>query len=191
MVSLDKYTTQYTMLNAPKDTGKRMRAYLSILLAPPVEAAGWAPDAGLASVFCIFSNFGARRWWREPEPEPVSVLDDESSGTVGVEGGAGGVVLEDEAAVGALAWVKELGWSRVWPETLPVELELEDNWLVWSSLDMVIELLLQDSFLWLPLGSGWDWVVEFTRLRRLPLVSEFCCGRNKKTWCLADCNQEI
>lgn len=176
------------MLNAPKDTGKRMRAYLSILLAPPVEAADWALDAALASVFCIFSNFGARRWWREPEP--VGVLADESSGTVGVEGGAGGVVLVDEATASALDWVKDLGWNRVWSEELPVELELDDNWLVWSSFDMAKELLMQDSFLWLPLGSGWDWVEEFTRLRRLPLVSEFCCGRNKKTWCLADNNQE-
>lgn len=82
------------------------------------------------------------------------MLADESSGTVGVEGGAGGVVLEDEVAVSALDWVKDLGWSRVWPEELPVELELEDNWLVWSSLDTDTELLLQDSFLWLPLASG-------------------------------------
>lgn len=150
MVSLDKYTTQYTMLNAPKDTGKRMRAYLSILLAPPVEAAGGALDAALASVFCIFSNFGARRYRREPEL--VGVLADEGSGTVGVKGGAGDVVLEADAEVSA--WVKDLGLSRIWPKELPVTLELEDNWLVWSSMGMVIELLLQDSFLWLPLGSG-------------------------------------
>lgn len=86
----------------------------------------------------------------------MGVLAEESSGTVGVEGGAGGVVLEDEVAVSTLDWVKDLGLSRVWPEELPVELELDDNWLVWSSFDMAVELLLQDSFLWLPLGSGWD-----------------------------------
>lgn len=84
----------------------------------------------------------------------MGVLADERSGTVGVEGGAGGVVLEAEARVSVLDWLKDLGWSRVWPEELPVVLELEDNWLVWSSLDMAIELLMQDSFLWLPLGSG-------------------------------------
>lgn len=84
----------------------------------------------------------------------MGVLADERSGTVDVKGGAGGMVVEAEAGVCPLDWVKDLGWSRVWPEVLPVALELEDNWLVWSSLDAVIELLLQDSFLWLPLGSG-------------------------------------
>lgn len=82
------------------------------------------------------------------------MLADESSGTVGTEGGAGGVVLEAEAGMSALDWVKDLGWGRIWPEGLSVALELEDNWLVWSSLETAIELLLQDSFLWLPLGSG-------------------------------------
>lgn len=84
----------------------------------------------------------------------MGVLVDERSGTVGVIGGGGGVVMEAEAGMCALDSVKDLGWSRIWPEELLVVLELDDNWLVWTSLDAVIELLLQVSFLWLPLGSG-------------------------------------
>lgn len=60
----------------------------------------------------------------------MGVLANESSGTVGVEGGAGGVVLEAEPEESALDWVKVLDWIRVWPEELPVAVELDDNWLV-------------------------------------------------------------
>ncbi|TNN30109.1 hypothetical protein EYF80_059739 [Liparis tanakae] len=34
MVSLVRYTIQYTRLKAPKDSGKRMREYLSMMLVP-------------------------------------------------------------------------------------------------------------------------------------------------------------
>ncbi len=172
MVSLDKYTTQYTMLNAPKDTGNKIRAYSSILLAPPVGGAiGWG--ASLTSFFLMLSNLGPRRLWRGVGP--VGVLGDGFSGTVGVEGGAGGVVFEAEDEVAAFDWLAEQGLRRDWLEKLLVPSEVEDDWLVKVGLDAVAPLLLDVSVLWGFLGSGWDWRLELTRFRKFPLVSEFCC----------------
>lgn len=79
------------MLNAPKDTGKRMRAYLSILLVPPV--AGALCFASILLWMC--SSLGPRRLWREDVP-PWALVPIRPP-TVGVEGGAGGVVFELEA----------------------------------------------------------------------------------------------
>lgn len=166
------------MLNAPKDTGNKIRAYSSILLAPPVAgAAGWG--GALASFFLIFSNLGPRRWWREAEPGVAP--GDGFSGTVGVEGGAGGVVLEAEDEVAAFDWLAELGLRRDWLEKLLVPSEVEDDWLVRVGLDVAVALLLDVSVLWVFLESGWDWMLELTRFRRLPLVSELCCwGKERK-----------
>lgn len=59
------------------------------------------------------------------------MLVDEFSGTVGVDGGAGGVGLA--FADNVLDWV--LGLSRDWLDVLLVVPELEDSWLVGGCLD--------------------------------------------------------
>lgn len=76
------------------------------------------------------------------------------SGTVGVEGGAGGVVLEVEDKVTAFDWLAELGLRRDWLEKLLVPSEVEDDWLVRVGLDVAAALLLDVSVLWAFLESG-------------------------------------
>lgn len=81
------------------------------------------------------------------------MLPDDRPGTVGVEGGAGGVVFEVEACAAAFVWLADLGLSRDWLAELLAVPELEDNWLVCGCLFTATALLAEDSVLWLPLDS--------------------------------------
>lgn len=94
----------------------------------------------------MFSNLGPRRWW--------SVPGDAFSGTVGVEGGAGGVVLDVEEEAAALDWLVELGLRRDWLEKLLAPSEVEDDWLVSVGFDDVVPLLPDVSVLWTFFSSG-------------------------------------
>lgn len=111
------------MLNAPKDTGKRIRAYLSILLVPPIPAVvGWEHGvcfgSSLFPIIWIRSNLGPSRCWRDEEP--VFCLHGVPAITSGVEAAAWGVLLtswaEDEATLSRLS---DLGLERERVEELP------------------------------------------------------------------------
>lgn len=85
---------------------------------------------------------------------PGAAPGDAFSGTVGVEGGAGGVVLEVEDEAAALDWLAELGLRRDWLEKLLVPSEVEDDWLVRVGLDDAVPLLPDASVLWTFFPSG-------------------------------------
>lgn len=87
---------------------------------------------------------------------PGAVPGEDFSGAVGVEGGAGGVVLEVEDEAAALDWQAELGLRRDWLEKLLVPSEVEDDWLVRVGLDEVVPLLADASVFLTFLPSGWD-----------------------------------
>ena len=120
------------MLKAPNDTGKRMRAYLSILLVPPIPAVvGWEHGDCLGSILFpivwMCSSLGPRRFWREEEP--VLSLDGVSPGTAGVDGGAGGRFFTVKVDEAALDWLVDLGLEHDRLEELPVITVVEQDWL--------------------------------------------------------------
>lgn len=112
------------MLNAPKDTGNRILAYLSILLVPPMPAVvGWEHGVCLGSslfpIIWIRSNLGPNRCWSDEAS--VACLHCIPVVTSGVEAAAWGVLFtswaDDEATLSRLS---DLWLERDKVEELPL-----------------------------------------------------------------------
>lgn len=101
------------MLNAPNVTGKRMRAYLSILLVPDPEGGGAEggvvadnfPEAPMVlTVVLIRSSLDPNTRWVEADAcwgaNPV---------LLGVEGGAIGSALAADIVSAAFTWLNGFG----------------------------------------------------------------------------------
>lgn len=112
------------MLNAPKDTGNRIRAYLSILLVPPMPAVvGWEHGvcfgSSLLPIVCRRSSLGPSSCCSDEEL--ASCLHGVPAITSGAEAAAWGVPLtswaEEEATLSRLS---DLGLERERVEELPL-----------------------------------------------------------------------
>lgn len=112
------------MLKAPKDTGNRIRAYLSILLVPPIPAVvgcehGVCFSSSLFPIIWMRSSLGPSRCCREEEP--AFCLHGVPAITSGVEAAACGVLftswVEEEATLSRLS---DLGLERERVEELPL-----------------------------------------------------------------------
>lgn len=112
------------MLNAPKDTGNRIRAYLSILLVPPIPAVvGWEHgvcfSSSLFPINWIRSSLGPSSCCRDPEV--VFCLHGVPAITSGVEAAAWGMFVtscvEEEATLSRLS---DLGLERERVDELPL-----------------------------------------------------------------------
>lgn len=113
------------MLNAPKDTGNRIRAYLSILLVPPIPAVvGWEHgvcfSSSLLPIIWMRSSLGPSSCCRDEE-ELVFCLHGVPAITSGVEAAAWGDGFtswaEEEATLSRLS---DLGLERERVEELPL-----------------------------------------------------------------------
>lgn len=147
------------MLKAPKDTGKKIRAYLSILLVPSIPAVlGWEQgvcfSSSLFPIIWTRSSLGPSKWCRD------GVLAVWFQGlpavTSGVDAAACGLFLtswaEEEATLRRL---RDLGLEGVREEelslapptrgceqlTLPIPEILEEDWAFCCDLDARWELL--------------------------------------------------
>lgn len=104
------------MLNAPNVTGKRMRAYLSILLVPDPEGGGAEggvvadnfPEAPtVLTVVLIRPSLDPNTWWVKADPAEAC------RGTypvlLGVEKEADGSALAADIVSAAFAWLNGFG----------------------------------------------------------------------------------
>lgn len=126
------------MLNAPKVTGNKIRAYLSILLVPEWEAGGTggvtadgfadAPNVWGVVVW-ICSSLDPSKCWMEGDP--TVACWDTNPVKIGVEGGAGGVALAEDNVSDALIRVKGLGLDaeREWGVTSEDPWATEGGWM--------------------------------------------------------------
>lgn len=104
------------MLNAPNVTGKRMRAYLSILLVPDPDGGG--TEGGVAAddfpeaptvltVVLIRSSLDPNT--RRVEADATEACWDTYPGLLGVEGGAARGALAADIVSAAFAWLNGFG----------------------------------------------------------------------------------
>lgn len=166
------------MLKAPKDTGKKIRAYLSILLVPWTPAVvGWEQGVCFSSTFFPIiwtrSSLGPSRWcrdwalalWFRVLPAVTSGADAAACGLVCTSW------AEEEATLRRL---RDLGLERARDEELPSAPPQRG----WEHLALaMLEMLVVDWALWWLLEAGRE--LLFTRFLRF--VSGFCWERFKKT----------
>lgn len=144
------------MLNAPNDTGKRIRAYLSILLVPPIPAVvGWEHGvcfgSSLFPIIWIRSSFGPSRCCRD---EVLAFcLHGVPAITSGVEAAGWGVLFTSCAEEDAtLSRLSDLGLERERVEELPLAPPARGR----SGLPLPTpEMLVVDWALCWLLGSWW------------------------------------